>query len=144
MTFIHKNVNSALLMLITFISVALVTATVYSVQAFDSINDAYAEKAVQADELQKQLAENKAIADTMQQAAQLTQQREQALAEILQKKQQEQPAPEQDSPSPAPKARAKPTTNTNAGGPTFNSGSVMPKPVRQRYWGFMPRKVYIV
>ena len=149
MTFIHKNVNSALLMLITFISVALVTATVYSVQAFDSINDAYAEKAVQADELQKQLAENKAIADTMQQAAQLNQQREQALADILQKKQQEQAAPEQEATKTAgndlpSKASFKPATNANAGGPTFNSGTLQQRPVRKQFWGFMPRKVYIV
>ena len=101
MTFIHKNVNSALLMLITFISVALVTATVYSVQAFDSINNAYAEKAIQADELSKQLADNQAIADSLQQAAQLTQQREQVLAEIVQKQQIEAAQAQE-----APKAKA--------------------------------------
>jgi len=151
MTFIHKNVNSALLMLITFISVALVTATVYSVQAFDSINTAYSEKALQADELQKQLSENQAMADSFQQAAQLNQQREQALAAILQQK-QEQPAEqapqEKATSSGVPsKAAFKPASNTAAGGPTFNAGygqSVKRKPYTSPFsMNWIPQKVYI-
>ncbi len=150
MTFIHKNVNSALLMLITFISVALVTATVYSVQAFDSINTAYSEKALQADELQKQLSENQAMSDSLQQAAQLNQQREQALAAILQQK-QEQPAeqaPQATTSTGVPsKAAFKPASNTAAGGPTFNAGfsqSVQRKPYTSPFsMNWIPPKVYI-
>ena len=89
MTFIHKNVNSALLMLIAFISVALVTATVYSVQAFDSVQ----EKAMKADDLEVQLQEKEAalqaLTTNLQQTTQSAEEREQALAGILAKQRQE-------------------------------------------------------
>lgn len=137
MTFIHKNVNSALLMLITFISVALVTATVYSVQAFDSMQDAYAEKAMQADELAQQLAENKAQAESLQEAAQLTQAREKALAEIMQKQRDEA----QLEQKPAVEAKSQSITNSNSGGPVFKAPY---NPYRQKYWGWTPNKLYVI
>lgn len=85
MAFIHKNVNSALLMLIAFISVALVTATVYSVNAFDSINNAYVEQAIRADSLAAELAQKSAMTDTLKETAELNQAREKALSDILAK-----------------------------------------------------------
>ncbi|MEM4239867.1 MAG: hypothetical protein QXK08_01610, partial [Candidatus Woesearchaeota archaeon] len=89
MAFIHKNVNNALMLVIAFLSVALTATTVYSIGVFTDINDAYAEQAMRADELQRQLAEKEAMTDSLKQAAQLTQEREAALATILEKQRQE-------------------------------------------------------
>ena len=93
MVFIHKNVNSALLMLITFISVALVTTTVVSIAAFDNMNQAYAHKAMEAQALAAELAEKQANAETAQKTAQLSAEREQALAHIVQQQKDDVPAP---------------------------------------------------
>jgi hypothetical protein len=89
MAFIHKNVNSALLMLISFLSVALVTATVYSVNAFDNINSAYADQAMRADSLAKELADKSAMTTSLQATAELTQAREAALAKIVEQQKQD-------------------------------------------------------
>ncbi len=136
MTFIHKNVNSGLLMLITFITVALVTATVYSVHAFDSINEAFAEKAMEAESLAAELAEKQVMTDSLQKTAQLTQEREQALADILEK--QRQQAVEQ-----APAVTSDVTVSTEAAKSSY-SGPY--NPYRKRttsYWGWVPRKTYV-
>ncbi len=130
MAFIHKNVNSALLMLIAFISVALVTATVYSVEAFDSINDAYAEQAMRAQALEAQLAEKAAMTDTLQKTAQLTQEREKALAELLEKQRQE--AAQQQSSNTV-------TIDATATGSTVQSPGTATtpyNPYRNRYWWY--------
>src|SRR5574341_722266 len=134
MAFIHKNVNSALLMLIAFISVSLVTATVYSVEAFDSLNEAYAEKAMQVDSLSAELAEQEAKSDSLKQTAQLTQEREKALADIIEQQRQEtqESAGTITVPTePAPKA-------------SYNSPA--PNPYRKRVWGggWVPPKKYVV
>ncbi len=130
MAFIHKNVNSALLMLIAFISVALVTATLYSVEAFDSINDAYAEQAMRAQALEAELAEKAAMADTLQKKAQLNQEREKALAEMLEKQKQE--AAQQQSSNTV-------TIDATATGSTVQSTSATRtpyNPYRNRYWWY--------
>jgi hypothetical protein len=138
MTFIHKNVNSALLMLIVFISVALVTATVYSVEAFDSINEAYAEKAIYAESLAAELASKEAMTDDLKKAAQLTQEREQALTEIIKQRQAEEEQARADTQTitvpdtPAKKAATAPGT-------TYKS------PYRTRFYGgFTPQKKYVI
>ncbi len=136
MAFIHKNVNSALLMLITFLSVALVTATVYSVQAFDSLNVAYSEKAMEAETLASQLKEHEVMADSLKQTAELTQEREAALAQIVEKQRQEAAQPQteqaiQVSSEPAPKT-------------AYNVNKQPYNPYRQKYWGWNPTKRYVI
>ncbi len=130
MAFIHKNVNSALLMLIAFISVALVTATVYSVEAFDSINDAYAEQSVRAQTLEAELAEKAAMTDTLQKTAQLNQEREKALADMIEKQKQE--AVQQQSDSTV-------TIDATATGTPVQTSSATKtpyNPYRNRYWWY--------
>jgi hypothetical protein len=136
MAFIHKNINSGLLMLITFISVALVTATVYSVQAFDSLNEAYAEKAMLADTLSAELAAKDVMTDTLKQTAQLTQEREAALAQIIAQKQQETAQPQVES------AAQVSVTNAKASYPGVNKAPY--NPYRQKYFGWVPQKKYVV
>ncbi len=138
MTFIHKNVNSALLMLITFISVALVTATVYSVEAFDSINEAYAEKAMEAEALAIELAEKQAMTDSLQQTAQLTQERENALAEMLEK--QRQTAQQQTEQSASQDVKL---SSELAKQVRYSSGPYNPYRKATTYWGWVPRKTYV-
>lgn len=113
MAFIHKNVNSALLMLIAFISVALVTATVYSVNAFDSINNAYVEQAIRADGLAAELAQKSAMTDTLKETAELTQAREQALADILAKQRETATQASSDSTGASASVTASTTAKTS-------------------------------
>ncbi len=136
MAFIHKNVNSALLMLIAFISVSLVTATVYSVEAFDSLNQAYAEKAMQVDSLSAELAHQEAKADSLKQTAQLTQEREKALADMIE--QQRQETQESAGTITVPTEPAKKAS--------YNSGTAAPNPYRKRVWGggWVPPKKYVI
>ena len=136
MAFIHKNINSGLLMLITFISVALVTATVYSVQAFDSLNEAYAEKAMLADTLSAELAEKEVMTDTLKQTAQLTQEREDALAQIIAQKQQETAQPQVEN--------AAQVTATNARASYPGAQKAPYNPYRQKYFGWTPQKKYVI
>lgn len=131
MAFIHKNVNSALLMLIAFISVALVTATVYSVEAFDSINDAYAEQAMRAQALEAELAQKAAMTDTLQKTAELNQEREKALAEMLEKQKQEA-AEQQSSNTVTIDATATGTTSVQAS----STAKTPYNPYRNRYWWY--------
>lgn len=139
MAFIHKNVNSALLMLIAFISVALVTSTVYSVQAFDSIHNAYAEKAMQVESLTAELAEKEAMTDSLKQAAQLTQEREKALAEILEK--QRQKAAQQPAPSTEMTVASEPKKERAS----YPSGVYNPyRKSARTYWGWFPQKRYVI
>jgi predicted Holliday junction resolvase-like endonuclease len=137
MAYIHKNVNSGLLMLITFLSVALVTATVYSVQAFDSVTLALAEKEAAAAELTAQLREHEAMNDALKQTAQLTKDREAALANILE--QQRQETAQQDSTG---------STATIAVSTESASAATYPRtgvynPYRQKYFGWAPQKRYV-
>lgn len=137
MAFIHKNINSGLLMLITFLSVALVTATVYSVQAFDSVSLALAEKEAETAALNAQLRENEAMATSLKQTAQLTQEREQALAQILEQERQEATA-EQES------ASTKTITLASEGASTASYPRTgVYNPYRQRYFGWTPQKKYV-
>lgn len=129
-------------MLVVFISVALVTATVYSVQAFDSMTAAYAEKATQADSLAIELAEKQALADTAQHAAQLSQEQAKALAEMLQKQREVQAAPAPQLKPATVVNTYKATQNANAGGPVFSTGYTA-KPTRSIYFGWAPAKVYM-
>lgn len=138
MTFIHKNVNSALLMLITFISVALVTATMYSVQAFDSINEAYAKQATKAETLAAELAEKQAMTDRLQQTAQSAQERENALAEIYEKQRQAAQEQTEQSASQAVKLSSEPAKQVR-----YNSGPYNPYRKSTTYWGWVPRKTYV-
>ena len=134
MAFIHKNVNSALLMLIAFISVSLVTATVYSVEAFDNINEAYAEKAMLVDTLSAELAQQEAKADTLKQTAELTQEREKALADMIEKQRQEE------------QASAGTITVPTEPAPKAKYGTAAPNPYRKRVWGggWVPPKKYVI
>ncbi len=120
-------------MLIAFISVALVTATVYSVEAFDSAKTDYAENAILVESLKAELAEKDAMTDSLKQAAELTEEREKALADILEKQRQE--SKEETKTITVSSEPAKKTTyNTKQ---PYN-------PYRQRYWGWVPRKTYVV
>jgi hypothetical protein len=133
MAFIHKNINSALLMLIVFISTALVTATVYSVEAFDTINEAYADRTMQAENLAKELAEKEAYAATLQQTAQLNQEREKALAEFIEKQRQDTVGQDTQTTTVTPEPQVQKTPAKQP----YN-------PYRQKYWGWVPRKIYSV
>jgi biopolymer transport protein ExbB/TolQ len=139
MAFIHKNINSALLMLITFISVALVTATVYSVEAFDSMNEAYAEKAMQVDALAAELAAKEAMTDSLQKTAQLTQERENALAEILEKQRQETAPQSTDS---AAQVSTEPATKDSVTYPSAAYNQYR-KPSRTWGWPYSGQKRYV-
>jgi len=137
MAYIHRNVNSGLLMLITFLSVALVTATVYSVHAFDSVNVALAEQQARASELNAQLREHEAMNDALKQTAQLTQEREAVLSNILE--QQRQETAQQDSTG---------STATIAVSTESASAATYPRtgvynPYRQKYFGWTPQKRYV-
>ncbi len=85
MAFFHIKVNIALLLVIAFLSLTLVTAAVYSVEAFSSISQAYAEKAMQVEALSAELAEKQALADALQKNAEMSKEREQALAALIEK-----------------------------------------------------------
>ncbi len=138
MAFIHKNVNSGLMMLVAFISVALVTATVYSVEAFDSINTAYAEKTMQVEALSAELAEKEAMTDSLQKTAELTQEREKALAEILVKQRQETAEMQKSGDN----AQQQITVSSEPAKATKYPSGVY-NPYRQRYWGWYPQKRYV-
>lgn len=108
MKFIHKNVNTALLLLIAFISLALVTGTVYSVQAFDKLHTQYAEKAIEAEELTLALHEKEQMASQLRETADLKTLREAKLSELLAKERQEnesQPAPQTQTVQQIPQSR---------------------------------------
>jgi hypothetical protein len=140
MAFIHKNINSALLMLVSFLSVALVTATVYSVNAFDNINDAYAEQAMRADDLAKELADKSAMTTTLQQTAELTQAREKALSDILvqQREAAAQVAAESTSSTATAVSTAKTTSTARA---TSNTNVYNPYRNRYTYWPYTTKLV---
>ncbi|MEM4247010.1 MAG: hypothetical protein QXR48_02170 [Candidatus Woesearchaeota archaeon] len=138
MAFIHKNVNSALMLLIAFLSVTLATVTVYSVEAFDNINSIASEQAMRADELQKQLAEKEAMTDSLKQAAQLTQEREQALATLLEQQRQEAQKQTENTVT----IDASQTAQTTA--KQTSSATVPYNPYRNRYvWPWMAQKRYV-
>jgi hypothetical protein len=140
MAFIHKNINSALLMLISFLSVALVTATVYSVNAFDNINDAYADQAMRADDLAKELADKSAMTTTLQQTAELTQAREKALSDILtqQREAAAQVAAESTSNTVTAATTAKTASTARA---TSNTQVYNPYRNRYNYWPYTTKLV---
>jgi hypothetical protein len=139
MAFIHKNVNSALLTLIAFISVALVTATVYSVNAFDSINNAYVEQAIRADSLEAELAQKSAMTDALKQTAQLTQDREAALADML--------AKEREAAAQATVAESASSTTANVAKATTAKATTPkvynPYANRYTYWPYRTTKLVI-
>jgi hypothetical protein len=137
MAYIHKNVNSGLLMLITFLSVALVTATVYSVQAFDSVTLALAEKEAAAAELAAQLREHEAMNDALKQTAQLTKDREAALANILEQQRQETVAQEESASTQTIRVSTEPASTA-----TYPRTGVY-NPYRQKYFGWVPQKRYV-
>lgn len=141
MAFIHKNVNSALLMLIIFISTALVTATIYSVEAFDNIHTAYAEQTLRAEALAAELAEKEAMTASLQETARLTQEREKMLAEILQT--QRQRAAQVESTGTEKTITTIPTTSASS---RLSNEYVINKPkyVAGSYWNWVPRKTYVV
>ena len=137
MAFIHKNVNRGLMMLIAFISVALVTATVFSVEAFDGVNEAYAEQAMQVESLQAELAEAQIQKDSLKQAAALNQEREKALAVILEK--QRKDAEEEQAKTQTIKVSSEPAKLTS------EPASKRPyNPYRQKYFtNYLLQKRYI-
>jgi hypothetical protein len=138
MAFIHKNINSALMFLVAFLSVSLVTVTVYSVGAFDDINGAYVEQAMRADELAAQLKEKQAMTTALQQTAQLNQEREAALAKILEQQKQEAQAQAESTQSSTVTA-----TNTANTVKTQTARTGVYNPYRSRYWPFSTAKLYV-
>lgn len=138
MAFIHKNVNSVLMLIIVFLSVTLVTVTIYSVGAFDDINSIAAEQAMRADELQKQLAEKEAMTDSLRQIAQLTQEREQALATMLEQHRQESQKQTENTVTIDVSQTAQTTSKQTS------SATVPYNPYRNRYvWPWMAQKRYV-
>ncbi len=129
MAFIHKNVNNALMLVIAFLSVALTATTVYSIGVFTDINDAYATEAMRADELQKQLAEKEAMTDSLRSAQLTAQEREAALAEMLQKQRDE--AAQQQAETTATISLSANTAQTTK---STSTSSGVYNPYRQRYW----------
>ncbi len=129
MAFIHKNVNNALMLVIAFLSVALTATTVYSIGVFTDINDAYATEAMRADELQKQLAEKEAMTDSLRSAQLTAQEREAALAEMLQKQRDE--AAQQQAETTATISLSANTAQTTQ---STSTSSGVYNPYRQRYW----------
>ena len=130
MAFIHKNVNSALMLVIAFLSVALTATTVYSIGVFSSINDAYATEAMRADELAKQLAEKQAVTDSLRSEQLTAQEREKALADMIQKQRDE--AVQQQADNTA--AISLSSNTAPAAKSTSSSKSSVYNPYRQRYW----------
>jgi hypothetical protein len=118
-------------MLIVFVSTALVAATVYSVEAFDNINEAFAKKTMEAENLAAALAEKEAIANSLKQSAQLTQEREKALTDFIEKQRQQT---SQD---------AKAATAETVQPEKTTAKKTVAKASTSKYWGWMPRKIYI-
>ena len=140
MAFIHKNINSGLLMLITFISVALVTATVYSVEAFDSLNAAYSEKAMEAEALAAELAQTATVQDALEQSKE----REAVLARIMEEKQREAEESQAQTESASMTVTNTGSTERPVAKAPYRSGTAYQSPYRRAYWGWYPQKRYVI
>jgi len=140
MTYIHRNINSGLLMLITFISVALVATTVYGVTAFDSIAEDNFTMQDELTQLQIQLDDERSLNVGLQRTADLNQKREEVIAGILEQ--------ERQSAADAPDAKVITVSPTSRQiRTTYNTGGVFndyrkPTSTARTYWGYTPRRTY--
>ena len=141
MTYIHRNINSGLLMLITFISVALVATTVYGVTAFDSIAEDNFTMQDELTQLQIQLDDERSLNVGLQRTADLNQKREEVIAGILeQERQSAADAPDTKVITVSPTSRPQSRTAYSTGG-VFNPYR-QPSKTARTYWGYTPRKTY--
>lgn len=128
MRFIHKNINTALLMLIAFISTALAATAGTATVLYDSLHEKNAVLSREAKELSIALSEQQYRATQLQAVVEQTAKREEKLVKILEQEREEEQKPEQERATPA-RTQSKSSAPKSRTGYAFNyrtSGYVSP------------------